>query len=235
MAKIRLLLRELRLARDLSQEELARALNLSRQSIIALEHGAYLPSSPVLLGLMEFFNCSLEDLVSGIRLQPTIHQTTPELEKGGETPMAITPWSPFQAIDRMHDEMSDLLEKNWARGDWTRALGTTAGVMNIHENDKEYEIAVQVPGYSETDLNLELTKDTLTISGTRGHDEEKKEDKNLIRREWERSEFVRSIRFAQPIRDDAVEAKLENGTLTIIAPKVEPIKPKIKKIEVKKK
>ena len=39
MTKIRLLLRELRQARELSQEELAQALNLSRQSIISLERG----------------------------------------------------------------------------------------------------------------------------------------------------------------------------------------------------
>src|SRR5689334_3437702 len=67
--KIRLLLRDLRTSHELSQEELARALNLSRQSIISLERGEYLPSSPVLLAMMEFFNCSIHDLIEGINVQ----------------------------------------------------------------------------------------------------------------------------------------------------------------------
>ena len=148
--------------------------------------------------------------------------------------MQLVPWSPFEAIDKMHDEMNTMFERNFTRGDWSHALGTVAGAMNIHENETEYEIEIQAPGYKEDELNLEMTEDTLTISGVK-KEEEKKEGKNLVRREWQHSEFSRSVRFATPIKEDKVEAKLENGTLTITAPKVEPVKPKIKKIEVKKK
>ncbi len=231
MTEIKLLLRQLRNERDLSQEELARALNLSRQSIISLERGEYLPSSPVLLALLEYFNCPIERLVDGINI--TYHEIN-NIEEGGEQNMQLVPWSPFEAIDKMHDEMNTMFERNFTRGDWSHALGTVAGAMNIHENETEYEIEIQAPGYKEDELNLEMTEDTLTISGVK-KEEEKKEGKNLVRREWQHSEFSRSVRFATPIKEDKVEAKLENGTLTITAPKVEPVKPKIKKIEVKKK
>ncbi|MBI4948308.1 Hsp20 family protein [Candidatus Berkelbacteria bacterium] len=231
MTKIRLLLRELRTASDLSQEELAQALNLSRQSIISLERGEYLPSSPVLLALMEFFNCPIEQLVEGIKITRLENNN---IEKGGEQNMQLTPWSPFQAIDRMQEEMNDMVERTFGRGDWTRALGTTVGAMNIHENEKEYEIEFQVPGYSDEDLTIEMTEDTLTVSGNKKH-EERKDGKSAVRREWQHSEFSRSIRFASPIVEEKVEAKLENGTLTIVAPKVEPAKPKTTKIAVKKK
>jgi len=232
MTKIRLLLREMRTSRELSQEELAQALNISRQSIISLERGEYLPSSPVLLALMEYFGCPIEKLVEGINIQ---YETNNEvIEKGGESNMQLIPSSPFQAIDRMHEEMSDMVERTFSRADWDRTLGTVAVAMNIHETDQEYEIEVQVPGYSENDISLEMTEDTLAITGTKKH-EEKADGKNLVRREWQHSEFSRSIRFASPIKEDKVEAKLENGTLVITAPKVEPVKPKVKKIEVKKK
>lgn len=231
-AKIRLLLREMRQARELSQEELAQALKLSRQSIISLERGEYLPSSPVLLSLMEFFNCSIHDLVEGGRIRQQENSTP--IQEGGEQPMQLEPWSPFQAIDRMHSEMNDMVEKTFGRGDWSRTLGSVAGAMNIHETDKNYEIEIQVPGYADSDLNLEMTEDTLVITGTKKH-EEAGDNKNVVRREWQHSEFSRSIRFATPIIEDKVEAKLDNGTLTIVAPKVEPVKPKVKKIEVKKK
>lgn len=236
-AQIRLLLRELRQAHDLSQEELARALQLSRQSIISLERGEYLPSSPVLLALMEFFNCPIEQLVDGVNIryvQSNDQNTLNETEKGGDQNMQLAPWSPFEAIDKMHDEMNTMLERNFGRGDWSRSLGSTAGAMNVHETDKEYEIELQAPGYTDADLSLEVSDNTLTVTGSKKA-ETKNDGKNLIRREWSHSEFSRSVRFAQPIKEDGVEAKLDNGTLTIIAPKVEPVKPKIKKIEVKKK
>ena len=230
--ELRLLLRDLRQAQDLSQDELARQLGISRQSIISLEQGAYLPSFPLLINMIHFFNCSLEELVEGAPklIQQADSQNT---EEGGEQDMQIARWDPFQAIDKMHDEMGDVVERTFGRVDWPRALGTTAGAMNIHETDKEYEIQVQVPGYKENEINLEFSDDTLTISGEKKV-EEKEEKKNTIRREWAHASFSRQVRFAQPIKDERVEAKLSDGTLTIIAPKVEPVKPKIKKIEVKK-
>ena len=231
-AELRLLLRDLRQAQDLSQDELARQLGISRQSIISLEQGAYLPSFPLLINMMHFCNCSLEELVEGA---PKLIQqvSNQNIEEGGEQDMQIARWDPFQAIDKMHDEMGDVVERTFGRVDWPRALGTTAGAMNIHETDKEYEIQVQVPGYKENEINLEFSDDTLTISGEKKV-EEKEEKKNTIRREWAHASFSRQVRFAQPIKDERVEAKLSDGTLTIIAPKVEPVKPKIKKIEVKK-
>lgn len=230
--ELKLLLRDLRQAQDLSQDELARQLGISRQSIISLEQGAYLPSFPLLINMIHFFNCSLDELVEGA---PKLVQqvNNQNIEEGGEQEMQIARWDPFQAIDKMHDEMGDVVERTFGRVDWPRALGTTAGAMNIHEMDKEYEIQVQVPGYKENEINLEFSDDTLTISGEK-KTEEKEEKKNTIRREWAHASFSRQVRFAQPIMDEKVEAKLSDGTLTITAPKVEPVKPKIKKIEVKK-
>lgn len=234
MPRFRLLLRQLRTANQLSQEELARELNVSRQSIISLERGEYLPSAPVLIALMEFFRCNLPDLIEGINIQKLNLSENNKSGKGGEQTMQLTPWSPFSAIDRMHQEMNDMVERTFNRGDWSQSLGTGSGAMNIHETDKVYEIDVQVPGFAEEDLNIEMTEDMLTVSGAKRQGEEKKEGRNTVRREWASTEFSRSIRFVHPIDDSKVEAKIDNGMLRIVAPKVEPNKPKTTKIKVKK-
>jgi HSP20 family protein len=230
-AEFRLQLRQLRQTKELSQEELAKALGISRQSIISLEQGQYWPSFPLLVDLIRFFNCSMDQLVEGIEL----HQSTliSQPEEGGEEPMAITPWSPFQAIDQLQDEMTDAVERTFGRGDWSRTFGPSVGALNIHEDEKEYELEIQVPGYAEGDVNVELADDMLTVSGAKKQ-EKKDNGKSVIRREWEQSEFSRTLRFAQPIKADKAEAKIENGTLTITIPKVQPIKPKTTKIAVKK-
>ncbi len=225
MVEVKLLLRDLRQAKELSQDELAHNLGVSRQSIISLEQGEYLPSTKLLLDIITFFSCSVADLFSGIEFN---------ISKEGDEDMQIMRYDPFQAVDKLHDEMSDMVEKNFGRVDWPRTLGTTAGAMNIHETDKEYHLEVQVPGFKEDEINVEISEDSLTISGSNKEERKEKDGRSIVRREWEQSEFSRSVRFAQPIDEKKVEAKLEDGTLTIVAPKTEPVKPKTTKIVVKK-
>ena len=51
-----------RLARDLTQQELAGTAGVSRQSIISIERGRYVPSLPLALKLADLFGCPVEDL-----------------------------------------------------------------------------------------------------------------------------------------------------------------------------
>ncbi len=55
-------LRDLRKARGLSQAELAEAIEVSRQTIIAMEADKYDPSLPMAYRLAAFFGVAVEDL-----------------------------------------------------------------------------------------------------------------------------------------------------------------------------
>lgn len=55
-------LKELRLNHNLTQEELARALEVSRQTIIAIENNKYDPTLRLALRIAKFFNTPLEDI-----------------------------------------------------------------------------------------------------------------------------------------------------------------------------
>lgn len=55
-------LRELRKDRGLSQAELAEAIEVSRQTIIAMEADKYDPSLPMAYRLAAFFDVAVEDL-----------------------------------------------------------------------------------------------------------------------------------------------------------------------------
>ncbi len=46
----------------ITQEELARAVGVSRQSIISIEKGQYIPSLPLALSLSAYFGCSTDEL-----------------------------------------------------------------------------------------------------------------------------------------------------------------------------
>jgi putative transcriptional regulator len=55
-------LRELRLARGLTQEQLATELDVTRHTILALEVGRYVPSIELALRLAAFFDDPLENI-----------------------------------------------------------------------------------------------------------------------------------------------------------------------------
>lgn len=211
-AEFKLLIRDLRQSHELSQDELARALGISRQSIISLERGEYLPSFPLLINMIHFFECSLDQLVEGSP-QPIQKVEQQDSSADSQSPMPAYRSDPYDSS--------------------SQAVGSSAGAINIHETDTEYEIQLLVPRFKENEINLELSENTLKVSGEH-QAEVQDEKKSVIRREWEHSSFSRSIHFIHPIQEEKVAAKLADGILTIHAPKTTLIKPKIKKIEVKK-
>ena len=55
-------MRNLRTARGLSQQELARALDVSRQTINSIETERYTPSLPLALALARYFDRTVEEV-----------------------------------------------------------------------------------------------------------------------------------------------------------------------------
>jgi putative transcriptional regulator len=51
-----------RVSRGLTQDELAQAVGISRQSIISIERGRYTPSLVLALRFAQFFQCSMDEL-----------------------------------------------------------------------------------------------------------------------------------------------------------------------------
>ncbi len=60
--KVRSHIKEHRLQRGLSQQELADAVGVSRQSINSIERGRYTPSLPLALRFARLFGCATEEL-----------------------------------------------------------------------------------------------------------------------------------------------------------------------------
>ena len=55
-------MRELRTERGLSQGDLAKAMDVSRQTIISIEKGRYVPSLPLALSLARYFEKAVEEV-----------------------------------------------------------------------------------------------------------------------------------------------------------------------------
>ena len=60
--KIQNSIKDRRKSAGLTQEEVAKAMGVSRQTIISIEKGKYIPSLPLALKIARFFHCSTDEM-----------------------------------------------------------------------------------------------------------------------------------------------------------------------------
>ena len=90
---------------------------------------------------------------------------------------------------------------------------------NIKETDANYELEVEMPGYSKDEIKLALENGYLTVSASKTSKEEDK-SKHYVRKEISES-CSRSYYVGDGITEKDVSAKFENGILQISIPKKE--------------
>lgn len=93
-----------------------------------------------------------------------------------------------------------------------------------------FVLTVEVPGVKREDLKLEVTEDTLSVSGARTLTVP--EGAKALRRERQDWSFSKTFRLPAPLQVDAVSADLSDGMLTVRAPKKPEVLPKTIQIEV---
>ncbi|MDR2888703.1 MAG: Hsp20/alpha crystallin family protein [Lachnospiraceae bacterium] len=93
--------------------------------------------------------------------------------------------------------------------------------LDVKEKDANYIIEAELPGVEREDIDLDLTKDRLTISvktATQATDEKE----HYLHRERRVASASRTIRLGDGAFDN-ISAKLDNGLLTITLPKKTPV------------
>lgn len=101
--------------------------------------------------------------------------------------------------------------------------------FDISESKDGYHIELDLPGFEEKNVDINLKDNLLTIKGKREESSENK-DKNYFTKERFYGEFQRSITLPNNINSDKIEAKYKNGVLEINVPKKE--SKNMRKIEI---
>ena len=94
------------------------------------------------------------------------------------------------------------------------------------END--YRITMAVAGFSQDDLGLEVKENILTVSGSRGEDDQ---DRKFLYRGIANRGFERKFQLADYVR--VVDARLENGLLHVELRREIPEAMKPRKIDIR--
>jgi HSP20 family protein len=145
-----------------------------------------------------------------------------------DTNMSLIPWrnkredeagrelAPLADFRREMDRLFD----NFVRepfGWSTMGNGGLAGFapsLDVTETDGEVTVRAEVPGVKPEEINISVLGDTLTLSGEKKEESEKKEG-NVYHRESRYGSFRRSVQLPGGVDRDNVNADYANGVLTV--------------------
>ncbi|HLU07069.1 MAG TPA: Hsp20/alpha crystallin family protein [Woeseiaceae bacterium] len=135
----------------------------------------------------------------------------------GDDPQFLWP------VSRLHREMNRLFTdafRGLDEGGEQQAGWIFNPVVDVEQQEGQYEITVELPGVAMNDINVEMKEDMLVISGS------KERKQTTGQGEQQRSEriygsFQRSFRLPDDAIEDKVNARFADGVLTVSIPRDE--------------
>ena len=96
--------------------------------------------------------------------------------------------------------------------------------MNIMETKDNYKLELCIPGLTKEDVKLSIDAEgNLVVEMVKENKSEKKEDKEemrYLRHEFSVEHFRQTVMLPEDIHKEQISAKVENGILDIVIPKV---------------
>lgn len=137
-------------------------------------------------------------------------------------------WDIFDLRSDLDEFFDELMEAPF----FTRPLWSNVfPAIDIAETENEVVAKAELPGIDPKNLEVHVTEDTLSL---KGEIKDEWEDKGVgyCRRERYSGSFERTLALPAKVKQEEVKAQYKDGILTITLPKVEPSKPKTKKVEI---
>jgi HSP20 family protein len=142
----------------------------------------------------------------GIVRKPS--QTTPTSQLS-----QLSEWDPFRMMESL------LRNEPWGDGFGLRRNDSALlARFDVKETKDSYLFKADLPGVKESDLEISLTGNRLTISGKR-EGEEQKEGENYYVMERTYGTFTRTFTLPEGADIDKVKAALKDGVLNLTIPK----------------
>jgi HSP20 family protein len=161
---------------------------------------------------------------------------------------AMTPWrfgrrvlpvlrgwehNPIEVIHRDMNRLFDDFFKGFGLAPEEAGTdGTFAPQVDMIENDTSIQVSTELPGLDENDIEISVTRDSLTIKGEKKEEREHKDEQTYY---MERSfgTFTRTIPIPKNVDLEKAEASFKKGVLSVTLPKLEAEGEVKKKIPIK--
>jgi HSP20 family protein len=137
--------------------------------------------------------------------------------------MPVVRWDPVREIDTLQGEMNRLFSTFFDTptsrgGNGNGGVRRWIPAMDLVETGEHFVLKADLPGMTESDVNIEIEKNVLTISGERKAEHEEKHE-GYYRLERSTGAFSRSLTLPEGIDAGAITASFDNGVLEVRVPK----------------
>lgn len=190
---------------ELTQKELAKSLDISRQSLSNLEKGQFFPSFGLIMDLEDFFEMPIREIYKSNKKPQSRNYGK---RQGGKMDKNH---SPFDELNRMREEFDKMFSDSFG------SVSTSFPKINLYQDDSDLVIEAEVPGMSKDDLEINLTSGSVSISGERKDSQEVKED-SYVRKESSFGKFHRQVDLPVEVDDSKAKATIKDGRVKIVAP-----------------
>ena len=123
--------------------------------------------------------------------------------------MYLSSYTPYRSLDLGLRSFDSLIDRLFNDVDYS-----VARHFGIDETDDQYSLSLELPGFKQSDVEVNLENGLLRVSAKRG----------------ERS-YQQSVTIPRGVDVDKIEARLEDGLLSLVLPKQAVAKPR--KIAIK--
>ena len=138
--------------------------------------------------------------------------------------------NPVFSLHREVNRLFDDMVRSFDNLGWPPAFNGGWPKVEISETPGDIRVTAEIPGIEEKDLEILLDDNVLTLRGEKRAESEDKE-RQFSERYYGR--FERRIPLGCEVERDRIDARFNNGVLTVVLPKSEKAQSQIKRIEIK--
>jgi HSP20 family protein len=130
--------------------------------------------------------------------------------------------SSFSEFDKVFDNFRKDLEKSFSsfpRIDFSSFPKLTETGCDVIDEGNQLRMKMNVPGLKKNEINLNVTDNSIEVTGE--HKEEEKK-KNYLRKERHSMSYYQTIPLSEKVIPGKVKANLTDGVLDVTLPKSKP-------------
>jgi HSP20 family protein len=143
----------------------------------------------------------------------------------------LRPMNPFEEMNRLFESYFPMgllhpFRMEWpSRGELAAPFEGKTPHVDVINRKKEILVKAALPGVDKKDIDISVTKDSVTIKGSTSH-ELKEEKEDYYHSEISRGSYCRTLVLPAEVDENKVNAKFKDGILELKLPKA--------KVEIKK-
>lgn len=143
--------------------------------------------------------------------------------------MALIRWQPFREMEALQRDMNRMFESLAPMEDSMQQ--SFMPLAEMEETEDAIHLKVEVPGMKADDLDVQVTKEAVMITGER-KTESRSEKQGMTRSEFRYGKFSRTIPLSTRIDNTKVKGDYQDGILVLELPKAEEEKHKVTRVSL---